>query len=277
MKEILITKGDGTTEPFDPNKLQSSLRKSGASAAEAGEVSDAVLSVLKPGMTTKQIYAIAFKELKRISKKAASKFSLKAALFKLGPEGYPFETFIGAMLKGRGYATKLRQNLNGRCINHEIDVIAERQAMNGRPATRAAVECKFHNAMGTLCRIQTALYCWARFLDIRAASPDIDSMWLVTNTKFSIDAIQYSDCIGLKLLGWSFPRNESLQIRIEENRLYPITVLQSLDKSSFSLLDRAEILLVKEIAEKGEGGLIALGIPENRASRLVEESQELVK
>ncbi len=277
MKEIPIKKGDGSLEPFDANKLQLSMRKAGASQAEAGEVTDAVMSVLKAGMSTKEIYGIAFKELKRISRKAASKFGLKAALFKLGPEGYPFETFIGAMLKGRGYSTKLRQIINGRCVNHEMDVIAERPAMNGKAATKAAIECKFHNAMGTLCRIQTALYCWARFLDIRETNPSIDSMWLVTNTKFSLDAIQYSDCVGLKLLGWSFPSNESLQIRIEENKLYPITVLHSLDKSSFSLLDRAEVLLVKEMAERGESGLAALGIPGTKAEQLIEEAERLLK
>lgn len=277
MKEILIRKGDGTTEPFDASKLQASLRKAGASQAEVGEVTDSVMSILKAGMSTTEIYGKAFRELRRISKKAASKFGLKAALFKLGPEGYPFETFIGAVLKGRGYSTKLRQNLNGRCVNHEMDVIAERPAMNGKPATKAAVECKFHNAMGTLCHVQTALYCWARFLDIRETNPDIDSMWLVTNTKFSLDAIQYSDCIGLKLLGWSFPGDESLQIRIEENKLYPITVLHSLDRTSFSLLNGAELLLVKEIAEKGESGLAALGIQAGKAEQLVEEAEHLLK
>jgi len=277
MKEILIMKGDGTTEPFDASKLRTSLRKAGASQAEVDEVADAVMSVLKAGMPTKEIYGIAFRELRKISKKTASKFGLKAALFKLGPEGYPFETFIGAMLKGRGYSTKLRQNLNGRCVNHEMDVIAERPAMNGKPATKAAIECKFHNAMGTLCHIQTALYCWARFLDIRGTNPDIDSMWLVTNTKFSLDAIQYSDCIGLKLLGWSFPGDESLQIRIEENKLYPITVLHSLDKASFSLLNGAELLLVKEIVEKGESGLAALGMPGSKAEQLFIEAERLLK
>jgi hypothetical protein len=139
------------------------------------------------------------------------------------------------------------------------------------------VECKFHNAMGTLCHIQTALYCWARFLDIRDTNPGIDSMWLVTNTKFSLDAIQYSDCIGLKLLGWSFPGNESLQIRIEEHRLYPITVLHSLDKMSFSLLNGAEVLLVREIIERGESGLTALGIPGSKAGQLLEEAAGLLK
>ena len=276
MKEILVKKGDGSLEPFDPNKLQNSLRKAGASLSEIDEVSDAVMTSLRPGMSTKDIYGIAFRELRGISKKAASKFSLKAALFRLGPEGYFFETFVGGLLKGRGYSTKLRQNINGKCVNHEIDVIAERPAMNGKPATKAAIECKFHNAMGTLCRIQTALYCWARFLDMREANPSIDSMWLVTNTKFSMDVIQYSDCIGLKLLGWSFPKEESLQVRIEENRLYPITVMHSLDKMSLALLGKAEFLLVKEIREKGEGGLESLGIPSSKARQLFEEAESLL-
>jgi hypothetical protein len=225
-------------------------------------------------MSTSQIYTMAFREMRKIQPGAASRYNLKAALFKLGPEGYPFETFVGALLKGRGYSTLLRQNVNGKCVNHEIDIIAERPPMNGKPKKKCIIECKFHNAMGIYCRIQTALYSWARYLDIHEQNNDITEGWLVTNTKFSLDSIQYSNCVGLRLLGWGFPRAESIQIRVEEKRLYPITILPSLDKRTFSLLHNAEIILVPELAKEDTSHLSSLGIPMQKSEILINEAKQ---
>jgi hypothetical protein len=35
--------------------------------------------------------------------------------------------------------------------------------------------------------------------------------WLVTNTRFTGDAIQYGNCAGLKLIGWDYPAEGSLK------------------------------------------------------------------
>jgi hypothetical protein len=232
------------------------------------------MSKIKDNMSTSDIYRMAFREMRKIQPGAALRYNLKAALFRMGPEGYPFETFMGALLKGRGYSTLLRQNINGKCVNHEIDIIAERPAMNGKGPKKCIIECKFHNAMGIYCRVQTALYSWARYLDVHEQNRDITEGWLVTNTKFSLDSIQYSNCVGLKLLGWSFPRAESIQVRVEENRLYPITILPSLDKRMFSLLHSSEIILVPELAKESAQHLSSLGIPLNKAETLIEEAKQ---
>jgi hypothetical protein len=274
MKQVMVKKGDGSLEQFDINKLQRSLGRSGASSSAVEEVSEFIMSKIKDNMSTSEIYTMAFREMRKIQPGAAARYNLKAALFKLGPEGYPFETFVGALLKGRGYSTLLRQNVNGKCINHEIDIIAERPAMNGKPKKKCIIECKFHNSMGTLCRIQTALYSWARYLDVHEQNRDITEGWLVTNTKFSLDSIQYSNCVGLRLLGWGFPRAESIQIRVEEKRLYPITILPSMDKRALSLLHNAEVILVPELAKESAEHLSTLGIPLNKAEKLIDEAKQ---
>src|SRR5688572_31482810 len=47
--------------------------------------------------------------------------------------------------------------------------------------------------------------------------------WVVTNTRFSTDAIQYGTCAGLNLLGWDFPKKKSLKEQIDTLGLYPVT------------------------------------------------------
>ena len=45
----------------------------------------------------------------------------------LGPTGYPFEDYVAEILKTEGYQTQVRQVLEGNCVSHEIDVIAQKK------------------------------------------------------------------------------------------------------------------------------------------------------
>jgi len=276
MAEIMVRKADGTVEPLDYNKIRHSLSRAGASRSLSNEVIDSLQSRMRSGIATDEIYKLAFERLREMKQGAAARFGLKAALLRFGPDGHPFETFVAALLKGRGYSTQLRQTLRGKCIQHEIDVVASRPAIPGHNATKFISECKFHNSPHLQCHIQTALYSWARFLDVHEANRDIDSGWLVTNTKFSYDVIQYSDCVGLKLLGWSFPRDESIQVRIEENRLYPTTLISRLDRRGFEALHNAGIILAKDVASAQDERLRALGFSDKNAQGIKEEAKSIM-
>jgi len=276
MPQTFVRKADGTLEPLDFSKIKRALRRAGASSSLVDEVIEAMRSEIEPNITTRKIYKLAFEHLKNLQPGAAARLGLKNALMRLGPDGYPFETFIGSLLRGRGYETQVRQILPGRCITHEIDVVATRPRVEGKAATKSIVECKFHNSPHLKCHIQSALYSWARFLDVREADDSIDSVWLATNTKFTGDVVQYSDCVGLKLLGWSFPSSESIQVRIEENQLYPITILQKLDRKMFNQLHSANIILLKELVQTPDSELIRLGIKGNRVDKLKEQAQVIL-
>jgi hypothetical protein len=276
MAEIMVRKADGTSELLDYNKIRHSLSRAGASRALSEEVVESLQSRMRSGITTDEIYRLAFEHLREMTTGAAARFGLKAALFKFGPDGHPFETYVAALLKGRGYSALLRQTLRGKCVQHEIDVVASRPAIPGHNATKFIAECKFHNSPHLQCHIQTALYSWARFLDVHAANPGIDSGWLVTNTKFSYDVIQYSDCAGLKLLGWSFPREESIQVRIEENKLYPTTLISRLDRRGFEALHNAGIILVKDVASAQDDRLRAIGFSDKQAEGIKDEAKRIM-
>ncbi|MEM4137523.1 MAG: ATP cone domain-containing protein [Candidatus Anstonellaceae archaeon] len=272
--QILVKKSDGTLEPLDFNKIRTALRRAGASYALIEEVIDSIAEEIKPNISTKEIYRLAFEALDVLEPEAAARFSLKNALIRMGPDGYPFETFIAALLKGRNYQTKTRQIIAGKCITHEIDVFATRE--EGEKIKKIIIECKFHNAPHIKCSIQSALYTWARYLDIKEVNPEIDSCWLVTNTKFSGDVIQYSDCVGLKLLGWSFPKNESIQQRIEENKLYPITLIKGLKRDEFVKLHNNNIILLKELVHTSSAELVKIGLKEKRVEKLKEIATKIL-
>ena len=55
-------------------------------------------------------------------------------------------------------------------------------------------------------------------------------MWLITNTRFSDEAIALAECRGVRLLGWEYPNLQGLNQLLETYQLYPITSIASLKR-----------------------------------------------
>ena len=56
--------------------------------------------------------------------------------------------------------------------------------------------------------------------------------WLVTNTKFTKNAIIYGRCDnGITMIGWGYPNEGNLQDLLEDLNLLPLTILTNLNKS----------------------------------------------
>jgi len=242
-----VLKADGTTEYFKIEKLRRSLRRAGASNQEIGNVVKAVESHLYNGIKTQEIYRFAFEVLRKEGVPAATRYSLRRALFGLGPTGFPFERFLGRLFEAEGYKTVTGVIINGHCSSHEIDFAAYK-------ADHSFIgEAKFHARPGIKTDLQVALYSYARLLDLRDTSICVDDIcgirefWLVTNTKFTTTAEKYSVCVGLNLLSWDFPRRNNLHDRIERAKVYPITVLHTLSASQISSLFERDIILCSEI------------------------------
>jgi Holliday junction resolvase-like predicted endonuclease len=181
----------------------------------------------------------------------------------LGPTGYPFEDFVGKILESVGYKTVVRQLLRGKCVTHEVDVIAER---NGK---RAMIEAKFHNNPGIRSDLHVALYTHARFLDLKEKY-DLNEAWIVTNTKTTTDAIAYAECMGMKTVSWSYPAEGSLRDLIEQSDLRPITMLTSLSSSQKIKLLENHIVLCKDI-DANPSYLDLLHLPPEERKRALSE------
>jgi len=249
MRKVLIVKASGEVQAFDPSKVHRALMRAGASEETADRIVKKVASRVKPRMTTKKIFAMTFKLLNKERPEIASRFDLKGAMFRLGPAGYAFEKFVGQLFNELGYECKISQHLMGRCVTHEVDVVAT------KPGERAMIECKFHNHIGTKCHVQTGLYTFARFLDLTEGKEKFTEPWLATNTKFTGDLIDYAQCRGMNLMGWNYPIKNSLEHLIDRHSLYPVTILRSLDGMSRRKLLDAGIVTVKQLNGLGEAKL----------------------
>ncbi|KKW47365.1 hypothetical protein A3C21_00180 [Candidatus Kaiserbacteria bacterium RIFCSPHIGHO2_02_FULL_59_21] len=268
---VLVTKADGEQEPFDAGKLEKSLEHAGASSTMRARIAAHVLKELRPGMTTEEIYRHAFEMLRREEERpVAARYSVKRALFALGPSGFPFEQFLAEVLRAHGWSARTGVALTGRCAPHEVDVFAEK---DGR---RIGVEAKFHNDPGGKTDIKDALYVKARYDDLRAApdpSARVDEGWLVTNTSFTKNAIRYAQCSDLTLIGWDYPRSRNLMTLIEEARVHPLTCLTSLTEGEKRRLLESKIVLCKHVSAPHL--LSEYGVKPSRIPQVLEEANRL--
>jgi hypothetical protein len=274
-EETEVIKKSGEKVRFSKEKLQNSLLRSGADAQTVAQIMDRVRDELYQGIPTRVIYRKALSMLVKKDRSVAAKYRLKNALQELGPSGFPFEEFVSALLVADGYTTQVGLTLPGVCVTHEVDVLA------GKDGAFTPVECKFHNEPGLPCNVKVPLYIHARFNDIRAHwsahhSPQTQLLpgWVVTNTRFTDDAKQYGQCVGLHLVGWDTPKKDSLKARIDQSGLYPITVSTLLTKlEKKALLDR-KIVLCKQVLSD-DFALQELGISPNRVQKILQEMNQL--
>lgn len=276
-KSVLIKKYSGEYEAFDINKLINSLRRSNAHEDLVQEIALKVQDELEEGMTTKKIYRIAFRMLKSKSRVSASKYKLKKALMEMGPTGFPFEILIGKLLAHEGFSTQVGVMVQGDCVQHEIDVIAQKNNKH------YMIECKFHGHQGRFCDVKTPLYIQSRFVDVekqwerqKGHGSKLHKGGLYTNTRFTSVAIQYGNCVGLLLTSWDYPRGNGLKDRIDKSGLHPLTALTTLTKTEKTKLLDKGIVLCKELYEN-PALLEQIGVSKKRHEWVLEDSEELCK
>lgn len=267
-----IIKASGENALFDPARLYRSLKRVGTNETLIQEIVDEVTHFLSDGMTTHEIYRIAFQLLRKKSKMSAAKYHLKRAIMQLGISGYPFEKFVAAILQHQGFEVLNNQIINGYCVNHEVDVIAKRDDLT------KFIECKYHNRLGIKCDVKISLYFKARLNDIEQCykkNPGEQVQgWIVTNTRFSTDALQYGRCAGLHLMSWDYPEKGSLKEQIELSGLYPLTCITNFTPSEILQLLNSNIILCKTISEN-PSLLQKLHITELRLNRILEQCHKL--
>ncbi len=244
---VLVLKQDGTQVEFNEQKIRDTLVRLKTPDQDIEDILSILSKKVKDGMSTGQIYSIVFSELKKRKPSIASRYSLKRAICDLGPAGYNFEDFMARILTEKGYQTRTRVVLNGQVITHEMDVLA----IKGNQVL--AVECKFHANAWMRCSIQTALYVYARFLDIKDGfthgkeKNKVTDIMIATNAKFTKDVIAYAQSKNIKLLSWDYPKNNGIKDLVDKKGMYPLTVLNTLSTHEKAQLMKQGIILVREI------------------------------
>lgn len=229
-EKINVIKATGEVEPFSEEKVIRSLLHAGASADLAQKIIEKIKPNLYQNIPTFQIFSSVMEILKKEEQDLAIKYNIKKAIMDLGPTGYPFEKFVAGVLQAGGHQVLINQQVSGRCVAHEVDIVAQNKE-------KYMIECKFHSIPGGRTDIKVALYTYARFLDIKEKGFDIP--WLITNTKVTQEVKTYAVCVGMKVTAWEYPQKESLNDMVDRTGLYPITALLNLSEGEKkSLLDQ---------------------------------------
>lgn len=275
-KSFQVTKSSGETEQFNEEKLRRSLRRSGADESLIDQIIKDLSTEWHEGITTKSIFKKAFKMLKRRHRTSAARYTLKQAMFDFGPSGFPFEDFFAEVLKHRGFEVETRKILPGACVAHEVDVVAQNKE------AFIWVECKYHPIAGSVSNVKIPLYVHSRFRDLEAyrnhnggaVSGQKSEGWIVTNTRFSDDAMEYGRCAGIHLVGWNYPSKGSLREMVEAANLHPITCLTLLTRHEKTELLNHNIILSKSLSRPGIWAEI-LHLSNERRDRIMQEARAL--
>jgi len=274
-KKIFVIKANGEKELFDDNKVIRSIQRAGIAFDLQNKILEHVKSITYNNISTNEIYKHIIEFLHVKSPGGRGRYELKRAIMELGPTGFPFEKYIAALLKDHGYETETNLIIQGACVNHEVDVVAKKAERH------FIIECKFHNRKGAKSDVKVPLYIKGRFNDIvrgytnnPAHNTKFHQSWLFTNTKFTSDALRYGRCVDIKMTGWNYPIEDSLQKMIETKNLYPITVLSSLNNQQKKELIDQRIVLIRELIDQ-KNWFKTLRM-ENQEKELVTKEAELI-
>lgn len=271
-----VKKYSGEMAPFDESALRHSLTRSGASEKEVDMVYAAIKGYLYDGISTKELYQVAFEALAKQKDSYAARYSLKRALRELGPEGFYFEKWVARLMKEDGFQTLTSQTVQGHAVSHEIDVVAQRDNR------LLAIECKFRNDPDAKISVTTPMYFKSRANDISGItynffdSPrEFSAGMMVTNAYFTSDSIDFAEFYDIKLLSWNYPEGKSLKVLVDDNAEYPVTCLINLSEQEKKLLLKNDCILVKDLVERPEI-LSQIQITRDHQERIQREAKELI-
>ena len=251
--------------------------KSGASQRVVKTILEAIEKEIYEGISTKQIYKMAFVLLKKVSNSNAARYNLKEAIRLLGPAGFFFEKYIALLFSSENYQAVNNFILQGKCVSHEIDVLVKKDS------TIAMIECKFHMGKDANSDVKVPMYILSRFNDLKdnrhtifTRNDTVSKCWIVTNNRFTTDAIAFAKCSKLNLLSWNYPENDNLKTKNDTNYLYPITCLTTLSLAEKDKLLFLDVILVKELINNSES-LEKIGLSSNRIKNVLKEASELCR
>jgi len=271
-----ITKSDGKQVVYNQEKIRRTLKRAGAKPDLIRQVLENVNRQLRDGMTTRELYAIVRRELRRLDRRVATRYNLRNALLRLGPAGFKFEQYVAAILAAYQYEVETpAEELSGLCVNHEIDVIAKK---DGRAAM---IEAKFRNRFDETVSLKDVMATWSAYLDMTDGARSgkcvkFDECWIVTNGRFSERALQFGVCRGMHLVGWG-GEEHSLPRLVDHAELYPITVIDDLRQWELDNFTAANLILCREVAGREPEKLVKqVKLPVERLRKIIATCEQVI-
>jgi hypothetical protein len=246
---LLVSKADGTRQPFDRTKIIRTCLRMGASRTHAEEVARKIEQRVHDGITTKKILQMIFRHLRKHRPAVSYLICLRRGLSLMKPKP-DFERYIQKLLTAHGYEVSPSQIIRGKCVEHEVEAVAEKDGKT------YLVEVKHHSNYHTPTGLDESRIMHAVLEDVIDGYEEglnnlkVDNAIIVCNTKLSWHAKRYTDCKGMLKIGWSTPRNRGLQDLIEDKKLYPIHCLRSLNRLTREALTSGGILLLQDLTSR---------------------------
>ncbi|MCZ7384330.1 MAG: ATP cone domain-containing protein [Candidatus Methanoperedens sp.] len=99
---MYVIKANGKKEEFNPEKIRGSLTRARVDRAISDEIIEQVEKEVFDGISTGAIFKRVMALLNEYSPARASCYDLKEAIMRLGPAGFPVETFIAEIVNYSG-------------------------------------------------------------------------------------------------------------------------------------------------------------------------------
>lgn len=274
-KKRKVIKKNGKEELFVPEKLCESVTAVGVPDNLARQVCSIVDESIESGISTDRIFITTRRYISEFNPKMAALYALERGLSALGPSGFIFEQYVAALFKEMGYYVKTNVYAKGEGVQHEIDVWAEKGNVV------FVIEAKYRNDFRAKTHINQVMYADAKIQDIkRQALKEGDTRefyeWVVTNTRFTDNAINYVNHRDMQLMGWDYPKYINLKKIVFERGLYPVTTLPSITKKALKRFSVDGIILVKQLIGVDEDRYVShYELSHTLARKLVAEVKEL--
>jgi Holliday junction resolvase-like predicted endonuclease len=269
---IYVTKADGSKQPFDKQKIINTCLRLQATPEQAQSIADKIEAKAYDGIPTKKILQMIFQYMKKYRPAIGYQIDLRQAIAMLRSKP-DFEIFVSKLFEAIGYEVETNLIIQGKCIEHEIDVVARK----GNEII--LVEVKHHVNHHTYSGLDVFLQLNSTLEDLREGYKAGKNKFrftkaiLICNTKVSEHAKRYALCKGLEFIAWKFPLERGLERIIEENKLYPITFLREIERGEAYKLADAKIVTIKQLLDDAEKIARNTGISKNRILKLQQDAK----
>jgi len=274
---VFVTKVDGTRRPFERDKVVRTCLRLHATREVAELVVDKIESKVYDGIPTREIMRMIYRYMTEHRPQVKYEVDLRKAICLLRPKP-DFEQYVVRLLAACGYNVLGPQIVKGRCVEHEIDGIARK----GNETTY--VEVKHHRWPHTYTGLDIFLQARATFEDLIGGyqmgynQTPFNKPMVICNTKLSDHAKRYAYCAQIDHICWKSPPEKSLEKLIEEKRLYPVTIMKTLDVRTQARLGDAGILLLQELIGSDTATLSQkTNIPKEKIKKLIQRASEITK
>jgi len=272
-----VTKADGSRQPFDRKRVRRTLENFGLDPEDADRIADDIEEAVPDGIRTAAVLRMIRTRARAVRPAVAHRTNLRRALALLRPKP-DFEEFVRILLREHGYRVKAGCVLAGRCGEHEVDAIAQKDG------TTLFVEVKHHVSYHRMTGLDEGRIARAIVEDLQEGFRSgrcivsIDGALIVCNTKLSEHAKRYATCRGIEHIGWDYPVERNLRTMIEETQSYPVTIVSGVTRSVTAKLAAAGILTAKAVAY-GDAATIAhdSGIPLQEVLLIAERARKILE